>query len=70
MDLTSGQKRILKIINLEGYLDDKNALSDLKNEIKILSMIKGDHLVQAYSSFINDNHLCIVMEFLQGGDMR
>ena len=54
----------MKIINLEGYLDDKNSLSDLKNEIKILSMIKGEHLVKAYSSFINDNHLCIVMEFL------
>lgn len=33
-------------------------------------MVSGKNLVRAYQSFIIENHLCIVMEFMQGRDLR
>ena len=33
-------------------------------------MIEGQNLVKAFCSFVEQNKLCIVMEYMVGGDMR
>lgn len=45
-------------------------LKSLQNEISIMSVLDGEFLVQAYFSFIENQSLCIVMEYLVGGDFR
>ena len=45
-------------------------LQTLSNEITILSNIKGQFLAQAYYSFLKGNNLFIVMEYMEGGDLR
>jgi p70 ribosomal S6 kinase len=59
----------MKIITFQGKIDEK-VFNQLKNEIKILSVIDGKPLVKAYYSFTEKNNLCIVMDFMVGGDMR
>ena len=49
---------------------DQKFLQNLKNEIKILSIIDGPFLAKAYFSFLEGCLLCIVMEYMVGGDMR
>jgi len=45
-------------------------LMSLINEIHILKEIKGDFLAHAFCSFVENQCLCIVMEYLVGGDFR
>ena len=45
-------------------------IEDLQNEISILKLIKGKFLAKAYFSFIENDCLFIVMEYLVGGDFR
>ena len=45
-------------------------MKSLQNEIQVLSRIKGSFIAQAYYSFMKDNSLFIMMEYLEGGDLR
>jgi serine/threonine protein kinase len=45
-------------------------LTSLINEIQILKEIRGDFLAHAFCSFVENQCLCIVMEYLVGGDFR
>lgn len=45
-------------------------LMSLINEIHILKEIRGDFLAHAFCSFVENQCLCIVMEYLVGGDFR
>lgn len=47
----------------------KNQLDSLKNEQEVYGMISGDYIVKAIFSFIHETFLCIVMEYMIGGDL-
>ena len=66
---TSEEFYAMKVLKLNAQHDEKY-ISSLLNEIKILNIISSDFLVKAYFSFIHHNSLCIVMEYMIGGDMR
>jgi serine/threonine protein kinase len=59
----------LKVIQFSDKVSSQ-VLTLLHNEISVLKVIKGEFLAQAYFSFVQNHALCIVMEFLQGGDFR
>ena len=59
----------LKVIQFPENINKKFWIN-LQNEIKVLSVIDGRFLVKAYFSFVELNNLCIIMEFMLGGDMR
>lgn len=66
--LKSNKNYVIKQIPLQGLtLEEKN---DVKNEVKILSEIKSDYVVQLYESFEENNNLNIVMEYCKGGDLE
>lgn len=66
---TSGEFYAMKVLKLSAQHDDKY-INALLNEIKILNMLSSDFLVKAYFSFMHNNSLCIVMEYMIGGDVR
>ena len=47
----------------------KNQLDSLKNEAEVYGVISGDYIVKAIFSFIHETFLCIVMEYMIGGDL-
>lgn len=47
----------------------KNQLDSLKNEQEVYGVISGDYIVKAIFSFIHETFLCIVMEYMIGGDL-
>ncbi|KAK2948450.1 putative G2-specific protein kinase nimA [Blattamonas nauphoetae] len=52
-----------------------NALSlaekkDSLNEIRIMSSVKHPHLVRYYEAFFDNDRLCIVTEYINGGDLQ
>jgi serine/threonine protein kinase len=59
----------LKVIQFSEKANPQ-VLTLLHNEISVLKVIKGEFLAQAYFSFVQQRALCVVMEFLQGGDFR
>ena len=59
----------IKLIDLSQNLSTK-AANDLQNEVAVLRKVKGKFLVDAYSSFVDNGKLVIIMEYLSGGDFR
>lgn len=46
----------------------KNQISNIKSERFILSRLDSPHVVKLYFAFQTHEHLCLVMEYLNGGD--
>ena len=59
----------MKIIRFGKKVTQK-IIKEIQNEVSILNVIKGEFLAQAYFSFIERQSLCIVMEYMIGGDFR
>ena len=61
----TGQDVALKMINLE----EADDIANIQQEIKTLSELKCQYVVQYYDSILKGNNLCIVMEYLGGGSV-
>jgi len=63
----TGDHYAMKIIN---FADRKNMnqIDSLKTEKKVFEKLKGDFVVKAVFTFVHNSYLCIVMEFMIGGD--
>lgn len=48
----------------------KNHLDSLKKEQKVFGVVSGDYIVKAIFSFTYETFLCIVMEYMIGGDLN
>ena len=59
----------MKSIKFPTKLNSK-FIENLQNEISVLKLIKGKFLTKAYFSFIENDCLFILMEYLVGGDFR
>jgi serine/threonine protein kinase len=57
----------MKIINFAEKMG-KNHLDSIKKEHKVFGVVSGDYVVKAIFTFIYETFLCIVMEYMIGGD--
>ena len=48
---------------------NKNHLDSLKKENQIFGVISNNFVVKAVFTFIHENYICFVMEYLYGGDL-
>lgn len=62
---TTGEDVALKMINLE----EADDIANIQQEIKTLSELKCEYVVQYYDSILKGSNLCIVMEYLGGGSV-
>ena len=60
--------KALKIIHKHFY-GDKEVISDLKQEAKILMNMKSDHVVRLWDIHLNGDIKYIDMEYIDGGDL-
>ena len=44
-------------------------VEDVKAERNLLSEVDSNHIVKQYSSFRDEEHLYLIMDYLPGGDM-
>ena len=65
---STGKLYALKSIKIMG-IDRYNKVSIL-NEIKILLMNENKYLLKCYDLFINNKKLCIITEYVDGGDLE
>lgn len=47
----------------------KNQLDSLKKEQHVFGLVSGEYVVKAIFSFVHETFLCIVMEYMKGGDL-
>jgi len=64
---STGDTYAMKLINFSDRMN-RNNLDSLKKEKKVFQVLKGNWVVKALFTFVHENYLCIVMEFLIGGD--
>lgn len=57
----------MKKINMK-HVKLKNQKEALK-EAQILKKIRNSNVIRYYTSFVEDDHLYIVMEYAEGGDL-
>ena len=57
----------LKSINIHGI--DRYSKVAILNEIKIFLINNNDFLLKCYDLFIHNRKLCIITEFISGGDL-
>ena len=65
---STGKLYALKSIKIMG-IDRYNKVNIL-NEIKILLMNQNEYLLKCYDLFINNKKLCIITEYVDGGDLE
>lgn len=59
----------MKWINFKEDVTEEFMVS-LSNEISVLSRVEGDFIAKAFYSFMKENSLFIMMEYIEGGDLR
>lgn len=59
----------MKVIDFSGKLD-KKYLETLQSEKNVFEVITGDWVVKAFYSFVHENYLCFVLEYMMGGDFN
>lgn len=64
----TGDYYAMKIIDF-AERKNMNQIDSLKKEKKVFEVIKGDFVVKAVFTFVHNSYLCIVMEFMIGGDL-
>lgn len=57
----------MKVIDISGKID-KNYMQSLQAEKNIFEIIQGEYVVKGFYSFLHENYLCFVMEYMMGGD--
>jgi serine/threonine-protein kinase SRK2 len=65
-DIVSGEDVAIKFISLE----DGKVPDVIKNEVSIHSTLSHPNIVEFKTSFQTEDHLCIVMEYVDGGDLH
>lgn len=62
------EKYVLKKINIKHLKSNK--VLDAMKEVEILQRVSHPHIIQYYTSFVEDQYLSIVMEYAEGGDLH
>jgi len=62
-----GRQLVMKEIDLSGR--DAQSRANAEVEVKVFSSLKHPYIVRYWESFMHDRHLCIVMDYCEGGDL-
>lgn len=63
----TGDYYAMKIVNFCDRMN-RNNIDSLKKEKEVFEVVQGDFIAKAIFTFVHENYLCVVMEFLVGGD--
>ncbi|KAH8739262.1 hypothetical protein FG386_000019 [Cryptosporidium ryanae] len=66
-DISRGRDYVMKSIDISKL--SENERKDAINEVKLLSSIRHPYIICFRESFVDGNHLNIVMEYAEGGDL-
>ena len=66
--LPTRQKVAIKILDQEKIVDDTD-IERINREIKILSLLHHENIVQLYETIKSNNNIYIVMEYIEGKDL-
>jgi serine/threonine protein kinase len=66
--IASGDLYAMKIIDFAERMTD-NLFANIKNESDIFGMVNGEFVVKAAFTFVHENYICFVMEYMMGGDL-
>eukprot|EP00747_Dinoflagellata_sp_TGD_P183619 gnl/TRDRNA2_/TRDRNA2_38595_c0_seq1.p1 gnl/TRDRNA2_/TRDRNA2_38595_c0~~gnl/TRDRNA2_/TRDRNA2_38595_c0_seq1.p1 ORF type:complete len:385 (+),score=68.91 gnl/TRDRNA2_/TRDRNA2_38595_c0_seq1:93-1247(+) len=58
---------VMKEIDISKMRPDEKSRAEV--EVKVLSAMKHPYIVKYCESFVHDRHLCIVMDYCEGGDL-
>ncbi|CAF3404699.1 unnamed protein product [Rotaria socialis] len=61
------EPKVLKVVRL-GEMDADQTVDSVR-EAELLSNLHNEHIVKFYESFLENDYLCIVTEFCEGGDL-
>ncbi|CAF3412831.1 unnamed protein product [Rotaria sp. Silwood1] len=61
------EPKVLKVVRL-GEMDEEQTI-DSVNEAQLLKSLQNEHIVKFYESFLENDCLCIVTEYCEGGDL-
>lgn len=59
----------MKIIELNKNMDEK-AIENLKAEKNVFEIVAGEFIVKAFYSFVEQNYLFFVLDYMSGGDFE
>ena len=68
MALEAGFAVVIKSLPLDS--SNEVLVNDAKREVEVMSQIRHPRIVTYLEAFVEDSRLCIVMEYLDGGDMH
>jgi serine/threonine protein kinase len=57
----------MKLVKIGKNIDESN-IKSINNEINVLRVLAGDSVVKAMFTFRYNNYLCVVMEYMGGGE--
>ncbi|KAI8636490.1 kinase-like domain-containing protein [Parasitella parasitica] len=59
----------IKMINKERMYQDLRVKSSIEREVGVLKFLNHDRIVQLEATMETEQHLCIVLEYVQGGEL-
>ncbi|KAA6403001.1 MAG: putative Calcium/calmodulin-dependent protein kinase type 1 [Streblomastix strix] len=67
--IATGQLVAIKFIDKIRVIKDPRQLGALFNEINIMKNLNHPHIVHLYEVYETDDHLCLIMELMTGGEL-
>jgi NIMA (never in mitosis gene a)-related kinase len=67
LSLVDSKEYVMKKINIK-HIKIKHQKEALK-EAQILRKVRHPNIIRYYNSFVEDEHLYIIMEYAEGGDL-
>ncbi|KAI9359146.1 kinase-like domain-containing protein [Pilaira anomala] len=64
-----GEKVAIKVINKNRLRENMRVKTSIEREVGVLKFLNHEHIVQLEATMETENHLCIVLEYVQGEEL-
>ncbi|KAI9272231.1 kinase-like domain-containing protein [Helicostylum pulchrum] len=68
-NIEHGEKVAIKMINKDRMIENLRVKTSIEREVGLLKFLSHDHIVQLEATMETENHLCIVLEYVQGEEL-